>query len=402
MNPPMRSFFSGSIPSRQRQTLIWIGILWLAVQAFFLWKNGMVTTGEAGKYIYQAHLYLGTGRPETPNLWLYFLQIGLLALCMRLKLSLVFVMCIQLLSNLIATYCFYRTILYLFKERRVALAGTILLILNYPYQQWNTFLQTESLFYSLTLITSCYIVHIEKLNVKKLLTTILLLMILCITRPTGLLFIPPAFIYLFFVFFRNMSTAKKTALLAFIGIGFLFLLDRALGSGGELDFMLPFREEMIICGVPALAHSLPVLTTVDGNSIYGLAYYIIHNPGQFFRLAGLRTMAFFGLFRSYYSTSHNIYLVVFFSCVHVMALVSIPYWIKDLRYKFYFILSIILLNWLTMIFTCDDWSNRFYLSISPFLIILGMPLLLKFFKNQQMKDGPGVNSPYSRIQRDSR
>lgn len=383
MNLVMRSFFPGSTSSRGRQTLAAIGILWLIVNAFFLWKNGMVTNGEAGKYISQAHLYLGTGRPETPNLWLYFLQIGLLALCIRLKLSLAFVMGIQLLFNLIATYCFYRTILYLFKERRVALAGTILLILNYPYQQWNTFLQTESLFYSLAVIMSCYLVHIEKLTVKKLFTTILLLAILCITRPTGLLFIPPAFIYLFLVFFRNMSTAKKTALLAFIGIGFLFLLDRVLGSGGELDFMRPFREEMIICGVPALAHSLPALTTVDGNSIYGLAYYILHNPGQFFRLAGLRTMAFFGLFRSYYSTSHNLYLVIFFSCIHVMALASIPYWIKNLLYKFYFILSIILLNWLTMILTCDDWSNRFYLSISPFLIILGMPLLLKVLKTNE-------------------
>jgi hypothetical protein len=252
--------------------------------------------------------------------------------------------------------------------------------LNYPYQEFNSFLYTESLFYSLTLLLSCYIIRIEKLTYKKLLGLTLLLAIVCVTRPTGLLFLPPAFLYIFFVFCRKISTLKKITILAALCLGFLFLLNSALGSGGELDFMLPFRDEQIICGVPTLPGLPAIQTSTNGNSLYGLGYYILHNPVQFIRLAGFRTLAFFGLHRSYYGTGHNLFLIFYFYSIDIAALISIPYWIRRRPFALIYFVTAIMLTWITVMMTCDDWHNRFYLTISPLLIFLGLPTVQKLLK----------------------
>ncbi len=287
---------------------------------------------------------------------------------------------VQLLFNLLSTFCFYKTLLYLFKVKNIAFAGATLLLFNLPYQEFNTFLQTESLFYSLTLILCCYVLRIEIFSLKKLLTIILSLIVIVLTRPTGLLIIPPIFIYLFLIFAKNLNGLYKTLILAFCALLFFYLLNSALGSGGGLDFMLPFRDERIICGVPTLPHFIDIKTAGNGNSIYGLLYYVTHNFSQFIRLVGLRTFAFFGLYRNYYSSPHKLYLIVYFNIIHLMALLGIYYWAKIEKLKLFFLLSFIFLTWLTVILTCDDWHNRFYLNISPNLILLSMAFVSKLIK----------------------
>ena len=355
-------------------------VAWLSINLFILAHRGIYLQGESAKYIHQAHVFLETGRMESTQFWLYFTEIALIACCIKLKLSFYVAIFVQLLLSLAAMLAFYRTTSALFQNKITAFAGTLLLIFTYPYQEFNSFLYTESIFYSMTVLLSCYIVRIETLTAKKLLVLTLLLVIVCFTRPTGILFLPPAFLYIFLVFFRKMSPIKKTALLTALCLGFLFLLNKAVGSGGELDFMLPFRDERIICGVPTLPGFLPIQTSTNGNSLFGLAYYILHNPAQFIRLAALRTLAFFGLFRSYYSAVHNLYLIVYFYCIHLAALLSIPYWIRRQPFALSYFATAIVMTWVTVIMTCDDWHNRFYLTISPLLIILALPTVQKLLK----------------------
>ena len=346
-------------------------IIWTLMNGYLLKTYGIVSAvGEPPKYVFEAETLLRTGHLSSANYWLYFTQIALLTAAIRLKLSFVFVALIQLFCNLLAAICFYKTLLYLFHREKVAFIGTLMLLLNYPYQQFNVYLQTESLFYSLTLILSYFVLTLEKPDGKKLLFILLILAILCITRPTGLLFIPPVFLYVFFVFLKKLSPWKKFGILAIIAAVFLFFLNLALGSGGELDFMLPFRDERIICGVPTIQGFIPIKTAANPNSLYGLLYYITHNFSQFVRLAGLRTFAFFGLYREYYSTFHNICLMTFFYGLYLLALAAIPFWLKNQPYRLCYLLSAILLVWITVMLSCDDWHNRFYLSISPFMIIL--------------------------------
>jgi Dolichyl-phosphate-mannose-protein mannosyltransferase len=353
--------------------------VWLLVNLFILLQRGIYLQGESAKYIHQAHLFLETGRVETPNLWLYFLQIALIACCIKIHVGFYFVVILQILVNLAAMLSFYRTTASFFQNKNTAMAGTLLLIVNFPYQEFNSFLYTESFFYSLTLILGCYLIRIKTPTTRNLTFTILLAALICFTRPTGLLFLPPTFLYLLFVCYKNKDPFPKIALLAALSIGFLLLLDKALKSGGELDLMLPFREEQVICGVPTLPGSAHIQTAANGNSLFGLLYYVLHNPVQFIRLAALKTLAFFGLSRSYYSTRHNIYLLLYFQCIHLAALAGIGYMIKRHTPAFCLFFAFIALTWVAVMLTCDDWHNRFYLAISPFIILLSMPAIQRLF-----------------------
>ena len=350
--------------------------IWVIMQALLFYRFGLVTGFEAEKYINEANHLLENGTVSTSNYWLYSVQIFLIAAALKLKTGLLSVAFVQLLVNSWATYSFYKFIAGI-SNRQTAFSITLLLILNYPLQTFNTSLQTESLFYSFTILFSCFLLRLKNLTVRKPYQGPF------IFAPD---FIYPAhraatgslsFLYLFFRFFRPFSMFVKFIITIAVSICFLFFLNAALGSGGGLDFMLPFRDERIICGVPTLPGFIDIKTSDNPNSIFGLLYYITHNTGQFMHLALLRSKAFFGLTRSYYSLSHNFYLCVYFFPLYILVILSWPSWLKKNKFLLLYCISVIAINWITVILTCDDWHNRFFLSITPYIYILATPALQK-------------------------
>jgi hypothetical protein len=353
-------------------------LLWALVNGSFLLTKGMVTNGEAAKYIDQAHHFVSTGHPETANFWLYFLPIALLSLCLKFHLSFGWVIFFQLLVNLLATLTFFRTVSTLLHAPKAALAASILLLANFPYQAYNTFLQTESLFQSLTLLLSCYIISRKDFSFRSLAVIFLGLILLSLTRPNGLLYWPIACGYLIFLSRERIRLLPRLLFLGLSVAGFLVLLNTAMGSGGELDFMLPFREEHIICGTPTLLIPVSIQTEGSGNSLYSLFYYITHNPGQFVRLAVLKSASFWGLYRPYFSVRHNLFLMLYFYPMIILALLAIRKWWRDNRAPFLYLAGLILLTWLMVVLTCDDWHNRVFLGISPYLLFIGLPAWQKW------------------------
>lgn len=349
-------------------------IAWVAMQGVLLFSYGIVTTNEAEKYIEQADLLINTGSVSHPSLWLYSTQIFLIAAAKQVHAGFIAVVVVQLLFNALATYYLYRLCLEL-SNSTTAFVCVLLFILNWPFQAFNTHLYTESLYYSFMVLLSCYLLRLRELKFRNFTWIILFLIVICFTRPGGLLLVPCTFLYLLFRFFRSMPVIIKLAVILGITILFVFILNLALGSGGELDFMLPFREEHIICGVPTITAS--GTTAASDNSIGGIFQYVLHHPAQFVRLAGKRTLAFFGLFRSYYSTGHNVYLWLYFFPVYLLVLFSLREWWQKNRSLLLYCLSVIAITWGTVILTCDDWHNRFFLSILPFIYILSLPALQK-------------------------
>jgi hypothetical protein len=222
------------------------------------------------------------------------------------------------------------------------------------------------------------VLAIRKITWKNALVTTALLCIVSMTRPTGLLFIPPVAIYLSTLATRNRHVFARASLAVLGGLFFLFMVDKALGAGGEFDFMLPFRTEDIICGTPTLLNPVAIKTAANGNSVGGMLFYMTHNSGQFLRLAWLKTIAFFGLYRPYFGRVHNIYLVVFFYPLYLMAAGAFRFWAEKNGRALVYLLSTIGVTWLTVMLTCDDWHNRFFLGISPFALLLALGWLSKW------------------------
>jgi hypothetical protein len=353
-------------------------IVWAIVNAIIIYSNGIIADGEAVKYIFEANTLLKTGSLSANNFWFYFTQISLLAIAFKTGLGYAFVISVQLFFSAWALLSFYRLAASLF-PKQIAFTGTLIFLLNYPYHEFNTYLQTESLFHSFTIIFTAYLLRLNKLTLPHAVILFLSTVLICITRPTGLLLVPGIALYLFFAFFKAIGTRLKIGIVACCSIGFLVLMNSVIGSKGEWDFMLPYLDERIICGVPTLHHFVDIKTDPNGDSMYGLFYYITHNFDQFIRMAYLRSKAFFGLLRTYYGRGHNTYLAVFFYPLYAAALLSIGWWWKHHANRLLYFCCAVLMTWGTTLLTCDDWHNRWFLTISPWIILAGLPAITKLF-----------------------
>jgi hypothetical protein len=367
---------------------LWLLLAWGAVQAGLLFVYGIRTELEPAKYIEQAGYLLETGSVSSPNFWLYSVQIFLFALAIKFNTGFVPIYLIQVLLNGLATWYFYRFAKNNFSSR-TGFFIALIFILTLPIQLFNCVLQTESIFFSISIIYSCYLFQLKKLDLRAGLTLSALLILLLFTRPTGLLFVPGSLFFVFFRFFRTVPLPVKVLVAAGAVVCFFIFLDRALGSGGELNFILPFQTETIICGVPGLQDHADIKISSNPNSIEGLFYYVTHNPGQFLRLAVVKTRSFFLLTRPYYSLMHNALLLVLILPFYILSIISLRWWWQHQKGIMSFCLLFIIGTWASVILSCDDWHNRFFLTILPYIYILSLPaierLQIKFLERAGRK-----------------
>ncbi|MEO8762977.1 MAG: hypothetical protein ABI416_01760 [Ginsengibacter sp.] len=367
--------FASNILGQYYQKIL-LPALWMIVQCFLFRQNGIVTSLEAEKYISQAQYFLVTGHFASHNYWLYSTQIFLIAFVIKWHLGFATVVIVQLLMNLFATWMFYLLGIFFLKKPLPAFLATVIFIINIPYQVYNSFLFTESIFYSLTIIYSSYLLRLNNLKISKLIIVVLFVALLSITRPTGILFFVATAFYIFLRFFNHIFLWKKLLIIGCTVILFFVLLNTMLQSGGSLDFMLPFKKENIICGVPTVENA-DIKTYEKGNSVQGILYYILNNETQFLRLSKLKTISFFGMVRNYYSSFHNSFLMLFFYPFYLLSIVGAWKMFKRKEPVFFYMFTIILLYWTTTLLTCDDWHNRFVLTAFPFIFLIGFAAFVK-------------------------
>jgi len=192
------------IKLQERKHIFYFSLVWLFVHLLLLRNNGIVADGESIKYIDQAQQLLRTGKFSSNNFVFYSLQIFLIAITIKIKVGFWLIVFIQLIFSWLASVSFYRLTKYLF-DPLTAFIAVILLLLNIPLQEFNTFLQTESLFYSITIITSSYILRLQHFKWQQLMVILLLLALVSLTRPTGLLFIPAVFLFVFIRYFNYIT-----------------------------------------------------------------------------------------------------------------------------------------------------------------------------------------------------
>jgi len=348
---------------------------WIIMQAILLWKNGIGITGEAEKYIYEAKYFLTNEALTSKNFYFYSVNITLIALGLKWNFGYYPIVIIQLLLNLTATLIFFRFCISRF-NLTTGLLATILLIVFYPFQQFNTFLQTESIFYSLLIIFTCYLLSSNQFGRTKLMVLIFILSLLIFTRPTGILLLIPAFCFFYFKYIRHFRMSKQILSLVLAALIYFAGLNSIMRSGGELNFLLPYIEEHIICGVPTSSETHELLKPVD-NSFGAILSYIGTHFSQFLSLGLRRSIAFFGIGRVYFSALHNIVICSCFYLLYIFSVLSIRRWWKEDLNALFYLFTTVAVTWVTAVLTCDDWHNRFILSVYPVFIVLSLPFIHK-------------------------
>ncbi len=354
---------------------------WLLLQVLFFFKFGIVTDLESATYISAAKYLIATGHYPSGNFLFYSVQIFLDAFCIKAGISYVAVVILQLVLNGLSVIFFYKLIDKTTGSNKVAFAFTLLFLSMFYYHLYNVYLFTESIYFSLGILFTYFLFSIKYPSYKNIGLAICFIILLSITRPTGIFFFPAAFLYIIFKFFVKKAWVISGVSVVACLLIFYFLVNYAMSSGGALNFLLPYLDERIICGVPTLAIPHTIEMTGNPNSIQGLWYIMTHYTGLFVSLALKRFIAFFGMYRPYYSVFHNVYIIVSFLLVYILMLLSIKKLFSQFLPMTIYCSIIILLFTVTVVLSCDEWHNRFIFGLWTLFVLMAST----FFKQKQMK-----------------
>lgn len=363
----MRSYPSVNLNSKKLH-IITLAATWLVMHVVLVWQYGIVTSFEATKYISEADNLLRTGSYSSRSFLFYSTQILLIAASKGLHVGYVPVIAIQLLLNIASTYCFYRIVEHLTRRSNVAFFFTLALVSMYYYQLYNVYLFTESIYFSISILYFYRLVKMIRLGPAQWAEIGLFLVLLYFTRPVGMFFIPATFVFLVLKFYQKKAVRIFFSAGVLLSIFFFLLVNYGMNSGGEFNFLLPYLEKQVICGLPSGRKNVKV--PVDQNSIQGLFYILDNYPRLFITLFCKRLFTFFGLIRPYYSIVRNISVAWFFYTLYLYAF-------KGLRKQFWACLPELAFSFLLIFFatltvglSCDEGYNRFIYAILPFLMVM--------------------------------
>ncbi len=351
--------------------LLILFIFWAAMQTALLLIFKINSGGEALNIIANAEYFLKNGFFLRPRDYSYVVETFLIIIKIKLGVDYYFVVAIHLILNFIALYCWYNFLASFYASKKIALAAGLLIVLCYPYQLFNNYLATESVYFSITSIYTCCLLQTKIVTFKRAAGLVLLLTLICFTRPSGLFFFGATVIYLFAVSVKWVNLYLRIAIFIACAATGLQIINYITSSGNGYDFIIPFREEHIICGVTSLP-GVKEGQMAEYNSLTAFAVYIKQNSMQVLRLALLKTKVFFMLTRPHFSLGHNLFLIGFFYPLYIIIIAGfIKHKKLYLRQGSYFF-SVIFIYWLSVVLSCDDWANRFFLTLTPYLICMAL------------------------------
>lgn len=360
-----------------KKSLILLGILWLLIHLFLFWRFGIETQFEATKYIEQANSLLENGGFTSKNFIFYSIQILLIVISKSTNTFPWLVVLIQLVLNGLSMLLFYKLSVFFTKNHFRSFLITAILLCMIYYQVYNLYLFTESLYFSLGIIYTYILFTITKLSLKNICVLFIGLSLLYFTRPTGVFFLPATLIYIVFQFYKKKAFYLLSLFLVIGILLFFFLINITLNSGGELDFLKPYNYEMIICGIPTIKIPNNIANNIGNNEIGKLWFIITNHTTLFISLAFKRLITFYGVIRNYYALPHNIFIAILFYTTYVLGILNLKNQIRYFLPQTIYFICLIFLVTVTVILSCDEWHNRFILSLLPFFLLMSSNVSMK-------------------------
>ncbi len=354
-----------------KHSKIFILITWVASTLTYLYMFGIYKDLEAEKYINEAQYLIKNFGFSSPRYWFYAITVFILALSFILKIGIKGAFVIQALLNLFALLYFHKALKQFFQNQLTPLLVVLFLLIFWPYQSWIVYLYTESVFFSLILILLSTMLLYKPDNLRHLIYIVASLILVILSRPLGILFVAGVFAFVFFHANKKWRIILFLSSLLFIGIAF-FIINTIFSSIDDWYITKPFEQESIICNLPNTSFSgIKLQLSSATNPLSQLQYYISHNFKHFRHFTFLKLKYFFLMTRPYYSNAHNYFLLINLIFVYALAFVGI--FIKSFHsYKgiLIFILTSILFYSIAIVLQCDDYHNRFILSIFPLFSIM--------------------------------
>lgn len=325
-----------------------------------------------------ADYLIAYGHLESFYQFFYAIPIALLATC-KLVFGdglLAFAIFQSLLSTAAALFLYHGGVV-LFNAKAGFLTAVIFL-LWLDCIQWNTAIMTESLASSLICMV-IYLLIVFNESAKHFALLMLLLLANLMTRPTGVLIILGAVVFMLLRYspFLRQRVAFRGVL--YVSLSIIFLTG-AWVMLNEWDFTDQYEKGNIVTymdvikGQPLYDETLrldtsdlrmPDKTKRPAEKIF---LFAIENPMHYAKAGVLKVFYLISFYRPYFSTAHNLYTVLWLLMIYGLFFLGL----RHVRYKPMkgFVVSIILANCLLVAISAADWDNRFYMPMQPGIALL--------------------------------
>ncbi|NTS42124.1 hypothetical protein HRG84_14545 [Flavisolibacter sp. BT320] len=360
---------------------------WLFFQVIWFLVLGVHFELEAEKYIGEAEYLLTHQQVSSPRYLFYITTVLVITLSFLLKLGLTGALLFIMFINLVAYLYFYKALCFFFRERLSPLLVIVMLLSFWPYQSWSLYLYTECIFYSAVMLLFAHLLLFRKLSKGYMVALLSMLAFVVFSRPLGILFVPPILLFIFFKLSKKQRFFFLGAVF-FALVALNFIVQVVFTTTRDWDMQRAITEGDVICDIPGEKANSLILTN-HSNQLYRLFYYITHNFDHFFALAVVRLRYFFTMVRSYYSPFHNGFLIAVLAIWYGCFLIGIKKIVSVFPAALLaFVISAIFLFAMTVAMQCDDYHNRFFLTLSPFFsvftIVALKPLICRipFFAKQ--------------------
>ena len=372
----MRSFFLhtglvGLYKLLHEKKIAFTAVIYFLVCGIVLYKFGINTNGEAAKYIDDAQRILNGENLRAGFFSVFYIAYSLLiSFFLYLSISLQAIAWLQILLSFIAACCVYKLLFGITADKKISFAAFIIYLICFPVQKWNFFLYTEGIHTSLTTAGLYFFYCVfQKHETKRWWILVAILLLIIFSRPVGILFLLTGLMVTIIIFMKS----HRRIIYYSVGMGLIILCIFLLQSQFVFYFNPDSLRRMeIICQVPQ-ANSTLDYKEYNASGLSSFFHVIFSEIGiKTFLINGLKKLiSYFGMTRSFYSTSHNIILVSTLIILYPLAIMG-SLFLKN-RNAFLvrsFSIIYIFITAIGIFFTCDEWSNRFIAPVLPYIIIL--------------------------------
>lgn len=350
-----------------RLIFILLLLIWGIIQTIFFSK-GVRTSVDSALYINDAYRILEGDLPVERNLWYagYSFFIAVVFIC---KGSLQSVMIVQIFFSGIAACCMYFMTLKISTQKSAAWLSVFLYVGWIKIHEWNSFIYTESLFTSMSVISITLLIHCKKYWQYTLVAALLLFTFFI--RPAGFAFMVGLCFYFYFIARATWPLSKtiRICIVAFFCFSCVFLLNEMLEHYKLIE---SYAQVEIIYPKITLGISKPsnlVIPDVNEPPLIRLVIFMYHNPLYFLELCALKLLLFLGNVKPYYSIIHNTIIIFILYPLYYFAIKGFKIISEGNEAKL-FIFGYVLAQTLSIALTTENWDGRFLIPILPFIFIL--------------------------------
>jgi hypothetical protein len=348
-----------------RTLFVFLFLLWLLIQAVFFIKFGARTSVDSELYLADAMNLLNRQLPEGRSIW-YISYSAFLALIFFFGGSNIAVVVVQILLSGVAAFYLYKIAMEIYSKRNVAIMAVLFYLLWIKTHEWNTFLYTESLFTSCSIIS--FAVLMKSKNVRQYFIAGLLLLFTFFIRPTGFALVIGLLCYSMFSVRREYL--KWVIPLGFIGV--MAALALLVGMLESFTLIESYAKAEIIYPNITLGMEAPsdlYIPKNDHSTLVRVFLFAIYNPVYFLKIFFLKLFLFLGNVKPYFSTFHNAVIVLILYPLYFFAGRGFLKFPRH-RKENYFIAGFAIAQVLTVALTSENWDGRFLVPVLPFVFLL--------------------------------